>query len=203
MPREPPAIGTVFAGRYRIEGILGRGGMGVVLAARHVHLDETVAIKLISPDAAASEDAVPRFLREARAAVKIRSEHVVKVQDVATLDDGTAYMVMELLTGTDLSTRLKTRGPLPLAEAIDCALQVCAALEVAHAQGFVHRDLKPANLFLTARADGTPLLKVLDFGISKLAPQNAVGSMTTTSATMGPQPTWRPSRCARPATSTH
>jgi serine/threonine-protein kinase len=161
----PVKSGDVLAGKYRIEEVLGVGGMGVVVAATHLHLDERVAIKFLLP-AAATEDAVRRFAREARAAVKIKSEHVVRVIDVGTIDNGAPYMVMELLSGVELGL-IADRGELPVAEAVEYVLQALHALAEAHALGIVHRDLKPANLFVTKRRDGSTCIKVLDFGISK------------------------------------
>ncbi len=176
--------GQVLGGKYRIERILGEGGMGFVVAATHLQLDEKVAIKLILPEAARSKEAVDRFLREARAAVKIKSEHVVRVSDVGTLDSGMPFIVMEYLSGQDLAELLHASGPLPAEQAIEFVLQACEALVEAHGLGIIHRDLKPANLFLTRRADGSPCVKVLDFGISKIDTGESKG-MTATSAVMG------------------
>lgn len=161
------APGDILAGKYRVERVLGRGGMGYVIAARHTQLDQPVAVKFLMPELCDSREAVARFLREARASVRIRSEHVARVLDVGTLDDGAPYMVMEFLEGHDLAHELALRRRLPTLEAVDYVLQACEAVAEAHAAGIVHRDLKPANLFLTRRADGSPLIKVLDFGISK------------------------------------
>jgi serine/threonine-protein kinase len=160
--------GDVIAGKYRIERVLGRGGMGVVVAATHLRLDEKVAIKFLLPGALGNADALGRFDREARAAVKIRSEHVAKVLDVSTLENGAPFMVMEHLDGNDLAQVVRKKGPLPIVDAVTFMLQVCEVLAEAHALGIVHRDLKPGNLFLTTRADGTSAIKVLDFGISKM-----------------------------------
>ena len=162
-----PKEGDVIAGKYQVEKVLGKGGMGVVVAARHTSLRQHVAVKFLLPKALTLPGAAERFLREARAAVAIRSEHVARVIDVGELESGAPYMVMEYLTGTDFGQVLKTRGTLPLKEAVDYVLQACEALAEAHALGVVHRDLKPGNLFLTTRADGSPLVKVLDFGLSK------------------------------------
>src|SRR5512146_335989 len=140
--------GDVLAGKYRIDKILGAGGMGVVVAAHHLHLDEKVAIKFLLFEALKNQEAVARFAREARAAVKIKSIHVARVSDVGTLDTGAPYMVMEFLHGHDLSALIRDRGPLPYQDAVDFVLQACEALAEAHALGIVHRDLKPANLFL-------------------------------------------------------
>jgi eukaryotic-like serine/threonine-protein kinase len=160
----PIAAGQVLAGKYRVERVLGRGGMGMVVAAEHLLLRKTVAIKFLLPDA--TEEVVRRFEREARSAGRLQSEHVARVIDVATLPDGAPYMVMEYLDGSDLSRVLRKRGPLPIEDAVDYLLQACEAIAEAHAAGIVHRDLKPGNLFLTRRADGSPLVKVLDFGMS-------------------------------------
>ena len=164
----PLDVGDVLAKKYRLERLVGEGGTGIVVAARHVQLDRLVAIKFLRT-ALASDEIRHRFEREARAIGQIESEHVVLVLDVGTLDDGhSPFMVMEYLEGKDLSRTLKEDGPLSIEDSVDCMLQVCEALEGAHAQGIVHRDLKPANLFLTRRDDGGPHIKVVDFGISKI-----------------------------------
>jgi serine/threonine protein kinase len=174
--------GQILAGKYRIERVLGKGGMGVVVAATHIHLGEKVALKFLLPDALEHPAAVERFQREARAAVRIKGEHVARVGDVGTLDSGVPYMVMEYLVGSDLSTWLKQRGRLPVEQASDFVLQACEAIAEAHSLGIVHRDLKPANLFVSPAADGTLRLKVLDFGISKIEGSVA---MTRTTGLMG------------------
>jgi serine/threonine-protein kinase len=161
-----PRPGDVVAGKYVVERVIGSGGMGVVVAARHVHLGERVALKFLHTST--DESFVARFLREAQLAVRIKSEHVGRVLDVGTLDDGSPYMVMELLEGSDLDQLLRAHGPAGVDVTLDYVLQACEAVAEAHSLGIVHRDLKPANLFLTRRADGSPLVKVLDFGISKL-----------------------------------
>jgi serine/threonine protein kinase len=164
-----PAIGDVIAQKYRVEGVVGKGGMGVVVSARHVQLGQMVAIKLLTlpPDEDRRDEAIARFLNEAQAAARLRSDHVVRIYDVGQLDSGLPFMVMELLSGSDLGSLLDERGALPEAEAVDYLLQACAGVAEAHQLGIVHRDLKPSNLFVTRRSDGLPLLKVLDFGISK------------------------------------
>ncbi len=182
--------GDVIAGKYRVEKIVGAGGMGVVFAARHLQLDEKVALKFLLPQALESPEAVARFLREARAAVKIKSEHVARVSDVGTLESGSPYMVMEYLDGGDLAARVRRQGALPIEQAVEFVLQACVAVADAHALGIVHRDLKPANLFCVRRSDGQLSIKVLDFGISKMSePSRSSGpaamSMTRTSAIMG------------------
>lgn len=178
--------GDVLAGKYRIDKVLGAGGMGVVVAAHHVQLDEKVAIKFLLPQALANKETVARFSREARAAVKIKSEHVARVSDVGTLENGAPFMVMEYLEGGDLAAWLKQRGALPIEQAVDFVLQACEAIAEAHAIGIVHRDLKPSNLFVTRRRDGTLSVKVLDFGISKTSAMDSAGmDMTSTTAVMG------------------
>jgi serine/threonine-protein kinase len=178
----------MLLGKYRIERVIGMGGMGVVVSATHVQLDERVAIKFLLPNAMANEEVVTRFMREARAAAKIRSEHVARVSDVGTMETGEPYMVMEFLQGQDVAELLRVRRQLPPSEAVEHVMQACEALAEAHALGIVHRDLKPANLFVAQRADGGTTIKVLDFGISKLsAGIGAVvdNSLTTTQAVLG------------------
>jgi serine/threonine protein kinase len=178
--------GDVLAGKYRVERVLGAGGMGVVVQAHHVQLDERVALKFLLPEALQNPEAVARFLREARAVVKIKGEHVARVSDVGQLENGAPYIVMEYLEGSDLSGWLKQRGALPIEMAVDFVLQACEALADAHVLGIVHRDLKPANLFCVQRSDGQLSIKVLDFGISKvMTPGAAGGDMTRTHALVG------------------
>jgi serine/threonine-protein kinase len=160
--------GKLFEGKYRVDRVLGRGGVGVVLAATHTRLDQRVAIKVLLPKALEHKDARRRFEREARAAAKIVNEHVARVYDVGVLEGGTPYIVMEYLDGQDLSAILEERRWLPVGEAVDCILQACEALAEAHTAGIIHRDLKPANIFFARRADGTRVVKILDFGMSKL-----------------------------------
>jgi serine/threonine protein kinase len=185
----PVREGEILAGKYRVERVLGVGGMGVVVAAHHLALDRRVAIKFLLSEAALNPEVIARFAREARAAVKIESEHVARVIDVGALDSGAPYMVMEYLVGSDLAQRVAEHGALPVEEAVDYVLQACEAIAEAHAAGIVHRDLKPANLFLTRRADGSNFVKVLDFGISKalIGPAGSQPdmSLTKTSSVMG------------------
>jgi hypothetical protein len=161
--------------------------MGVVVAAHHIQLDERVALKFLLPEALGNAEAVARFLREARAAVKIKSEHVARVIDVGTLPNGAPYIVMEYLDGGDLAAWISERGGMPFEQAAEFVLQACVALADAHALGIVHRDLKPANLFCVRRSDGQLSVKVLDFGISKITGPNAMSApgFTQTSALMG------------------
>ncbi|MGH7438680.1 MAG: serine/threonine-protein kinase [Polyangiaceae bacterium] len=163
----PPRAGTVIAGKYRVEGVIGEGGMGTVLVARHEILDIRVAVKVLSAELSHQPNLVARFLQEARAVARLKSEHVARVMDVGTLGDNQPYIVMELLEGEDLERRLQ-RGPLSITDAADFILQTLEAMAHAHGIGIVHRDLKPANLFATVATDGREMIKVLDFGIAKL-----------------------------------
>jgi serine/threonine-protein kinase len=162
--------GFVLNQRYRIEYMIGRGGMGTVYAVRHQHTDEKLALKLLHPALAENDSAVQRFRTEVRAPVRIESEHVVRVvdADICTELESVPYMVMERLVGHDLRSELKRRGALPAGEVVLYLKQVARALDKAHAKNIVHRDLKPANIFVLKREDGSPLVKVLDFGIAKL-----------------------------------
>jgi serine/threonine-protein kinase len=178
--RTPVAPGDIVAGKYRVERVLGSGGMGVVVAATHLELEQVVALKFILPAALAGKGNVERFMREARAAVRLKSEHVARVYDVGRDAEDRPFMVLELLEGMDLSKLNKQKGPLPVADAVEYVLQACEALVEAHAAGIVHRDLKPQNLFVTRRLNGTPLVKVLDFGIAKAFGPGAIGQMALT-----------------------
>ena len=163
----PLAPGEVLADKYRIERVLGRGGMGFVVAARNINLGKRVAIKMMLPAAMGVPLAIERFEREARAAVQLKSEHVAEVLDIGKLTTGEPYIVMELLEGSDFEALLASERWLAVEDAADYMLQACEAVAEAHALGIVHRDLKPKNMFLSHRLDGTPVVKVLDFGISK------------------------------------
>ncbi len=168
MAESPVELGSVVAGRYRIDRALGAGTMGVVVAAWHLELEQAVAIKFLNPSVLGASEALERFRREARAAARIKSEHVARVLDVGALENGLPFMVMELLEGRSLDEELMARGSIPVPEAVSAVLQVIDALAEAHAAGIVHRDLKPANLFVSQRADRSVVVKVLDFGISKI-----------------------------------
>jgi eukaryotic-like serine/threonine-protein kinase len=165
----PFAMGDVIAGKYQVLKLIGSGGMGYVVSAMHVELGEVVALKFLRPEALQIPELVERFAREARAAAKIRSEHVARVFDVGTLPDGVPFIVMEHLAGQDLADVLAQGGPLPIKVAVEYVMQACEALAAAHAAGVVHRDIKPENLFLTQHAQGLDFIKILDFGISKVA----------------------------------
>jgi serine/threonine protein kinase len=177
-------VGQVFQAKYRVDSIIGHGGMGVVAECTHLALNERVAIKMLRQDVLSDNDAVQRFIREAQAAVKLKSEYVARVSDVGTADNGTPYMVMEFLEGHDLGELLKQRGTLPVQWAVDLMLQTAEALCEAHSLGIVHRDVKPTNLFVTWRPDGSSLIKVLDFGISK-SPMGTDMHLTQTQSLLG------------------
>lgn len=160
-----PGIGSVVAGKYRIEGVLGRGGMGVVASGRQLELDRAVAIKFLKRELALDARPLQRFAREARLIAKMRSEHVVRVFDIGR-ENGVPYIVMEHLNGCDLAREI-ARGPLSVERAVELVLHACEALGEAHSLGIIHRDVKPSNLFLAEGFGGRRTLKVLDFGISK------------------------------------
>jgi serine/threonine-protein kinase len=193
-------VGDVVDGKYRVDGLVGAGGMGVVVAATHLQIGRAVALKFLHPQACESDDAVVRFVREARSIAQIESEHVARLLDVGTLPSGEPYMVMELLKGSDLADLLRQRGPLPLGEAVDFILQASEAVAEAHYLRIVHRDLKPANLFVTHRKDGTPLLKVLDFGISKLGSDSLDAGLTGSRAALGSPRYMSPEQLKSPRT---
>ncbi len=186
MAQEPlPSPGDVIAGKYAVERLLGRGGMGAVFAAQHLILQQRVALKLLLGELAESKEASTRFINEARAAAQIQGEHVARVLDIGQLPSGAPFMVLEYLEGSDLANVLAQRGPLPVQDVADYAIQALDALGQAHAAGIVHRDLKPANLFLTRRHDGASLVKVLDFGISKNLSPATGQAVTSTRALLG------------------
>jgi serine/threonine-protein kinase len=165
----PFQVGEIISGKYEVHELIGAGGMGFVVSARHLELGEKVALKFLRPEALSNQELVGRFAREARASVKIKSEYVARVFDVGNLPDGAPFIVMEYLEGKDLADVLREEGPLPVKRAIEYVLQACEALAVAHAAGVVHRDVKPENLFLVQQSQGMDIVKVLDFGISKVA----------------------------------
>jgi len=176
--------GAILAGKYRVERVLGEGGMGIVVKATHLELEQSVALKFLQPEALEKTSVVERFAREAKALAKLKSEHVAHVIDVGKLEDGSPYIVMEYLDGEDLASLLDRDGALPIEEAVGYLLEASEAIAEAHAGRIVHRDLKPANLFLAKRAsDKKPTVKVLDFGISKVLDDEV--ALTKTSAGLG------------------
>jgi len=211
-PGDPGAllkVGDLLAGKYRVERILGEGGMGVVVAAHHELLDQHVAVKLLYQDIA-DREAQSRLLLEARAAAKLQSEHVARVVDVDTGADGLPFIVMELLEGADLCQVADARGALPRWLVVDYVLQALEGLAHAHARAIIHRDLKPSNLFLANKPDGTQIIKILDFGISKsMEPTESSGErrramqLTGGRAVLGSPPYMSPEQVRSPKTVDH
>jgi len=177
--------GQIVLGKYRVERLLGRGGMGEVYEARHLVVGRRFAIKFLKQGAAGGEDARARFLREARAAGALDNEHIAAVVDFDLAADGAPFLVMEYLNGESLAQLLRREGVLPLRRVVGVLLQVCDGLAAAHAAGIVHRDLKPDNLFLVARNEAPELVKILDFGVAKLMSAEPNGSDTQSGAVLG------------------
>jgi serine/threonine-protein kinase len=192
-------VGSVLAGKYRIERIIGSGGMGVVVAAEHVQLGERVAIKFLLPQGLGNKTLIARFKREARAASRIRSAHVARVFDVDVRPNGAPYIVMEYLEGRTLAAAIQEDGALPVPLAVDLLLEACEPIAEAHVLGIVHRDLKPANLFLARGAGSMHVLKVLDFGISKMLDADDPGQHTSHNAFMGSPPYMSPEQLTVPS----
>lgn len=203
-----PAFGDVVDGKYRVEERIGIGGMGVVVAARHLQLKQKVALKFLLPEGLRKKGVKERFMREARAAVAIASEHIARVIDVGALPSGIPFIVMEHLEGTDLSRLLDDRGAFTPEEAAGYVLEACEAIAEAHALGIVHRDLKPSNLFLTHKPDGTQIIKILDFGIAKSGendetPERHSLHLTGGRAVLGSPPYMSPEQVRAPKTVDH
>jgi serine/threonine-protein kinase len=194
--------GEVLAGKYRVERIPGRSGLGIVVQVRHVDLGQEVTLKFLVPEACAYPEFVQRFVREARSAVKIQGEHVARVTDVGRLESGAPYMVREFLRGPDLSEVLKVRGRLPVSEAVDYIIQACEGVAEGHALGVVHRNLRPTTLIITRRSDGTPLVKVIDFAAGESLHMNPFTeravSLVGTSAIMSSLPYMAPEQVRDP-----
>ncbi|MCA9625291.1 MAG: serine/threonine protein kinase [Myxococcales bacterium] len=182
-PEVELASGAIVGEKYEIRRRLGGGGMGVVYEAQNRELDKAVAIKVMRRGDREADEL--RFLREARATSRLEGEHVRRVLDVGRMEQGAPFMVMELLRGRDLAQVLAEDGPLPIAEAVGHVMDACEALAEAHGLGIVHRDLKPSNLFVARRRGGGALLKVLDFGISKVAASRNEVTITEPEAVIG------------------
>ncbi len=176
-------VGTVLDGSYRIEGLLGEGGMGAVYAATHLRLDKHVAVKVMARELTANVEALARFRREALVTSGLGHPHIVQVFDFSTTPTGEPFLVMEFLDGEDLDHRLRRVGRLPATDVVRMVRQVASALMATHNKGIVHRDLKPANIYLLEVAGETDFVKVLDFGISKV--RSASTKLTRTSSIMG------------------
>jgi eukaryotic-like serine/threonine-protein kinase len=184
---EGPPPGTVLLDKYRVDWMLGVGGYGYVVRAHDIQFGHQVAIKILRDDREADPQTQGRFLREAKLALKLKSEHVARVIDVGRMTNNSPYIIMELLEGEDLG-QLLDAGPLPVSKAVDYILQACEAIAEAHALGIVHRDLKPQNLFLQ-RLPATSKIKVLDFGISKTSRMSLISEpamkLTQTQSILG------------------
>jgi serine/threonine-protein kinase len=176
-------LGTVLDGRYRIDDLLGEGGMGAVYAATDLRLDKPVAVKVMARELAANPDAMARFHREARVTSGLGHPNIVQVFDFSTTPGGEPFLVMEFLVGEDLDHRLRRLRRLPAPDVVHIVKQVAAALAATHAKAIVHRDLKPGNIYLLAAAGAADFVKVLDFGISKM--RTASTKLTRTSSVMG------------------
>jgi eukaryotic-like serine/threonine-protein kinase len=177
--------GDVIDGKYRIVRLIGEGGMGAVYEGENARIHRKVAIKVLHSGVASDADAVARFEREAQAAGRIGSEHIVEVLDLGNLADGDRYMVMEYMDGDSLADRIQQRGRLTAQELYPIAVQLLDALIAAHAAGIIHRDLKPDNVYLVRRKNQDDFVKLLDFGISKFSAMGGEFSMTRTGAVMG------------------
>jgi serine/threonine protein kinase len=183
----PDHVGKTIAGRYLVERLIGEGGMGSVWAGRHITLDQLVAIKFVHPRLAGSAEALRRFDTEAKAAARIKSRHAVAVYDHGVTESGEPYIVMEYLEGESLEAAIVRRGKLPLHEVAEIVQQASRALYAAHQAGIIHRDLKPDNIFLARDSEAAVLgysVKLLDFGIAKVAHEEAASGVSTTQAGM-------------------
>ncbi len=181
----PVLVGAVLMGKYRVEREIGSGGMGVVVEATHLGLDQRVAIKLLNPELVESPEIIGRFLREARIAATLPADHIARATDVGQTEAGVPYLVMELLSGHDLAVELERAGRFDVTRAVSLVLEACEGVADAHAVGLVHRDLKPANLFLSQRGSRPPIVKVLDFGLSKEPKRNESVSLTQDGSVFG------------------
>ena len=185
--RESPLrVGSVVADKYRVVKELGRGGMGTVYEAVHTGIGKHVALKFLEGEIERDTRSKARFLREAQTASLVESPHVVHIFDSGCTDDGTPFMVLELLRGEDLRARLRREGRLPVEQAVTITVQTLRALVRTHAAGIVHRDLKPENIFLCAQDDASILVKLLDFGISKVTrPEATLDTLTHEGTVLG------------------
>ena len=178
-------LATNLGGKYRIVRLVGQGGMGTVYEALHIVVKRRFAVKFLRADLAQRRDALSRFQREAAAAGTLESENIAQAVDFGIADDGAPYIVMEYLVGCDLARLLKCIGPVPLERAADLVIQACNGTQAAHDAGVIHRDLKPANLYICRRSDGSDLVKIVDFGIAKLAAADAGNTITSTGGIVG------------------
>jgi serine/threonine protein kinase len=188
----------LIADKYRLDRLLGRGGMGAVYAGTHLDLERPIAIKLLLPDFTADADALERFRREARAAAHIDHSNVADTYDYGLLPDGGAYIIMQLVVGQTLREYMDAAGPLPFLEAINIACQIADGIEAAHRRGIVHRDLKPSNIILTRDHQDELQIKVVDFGVAKLREQTTTGAggLTASGSLIGTPRYMSPEQCA-------
>ncbi|MEZ4452145.1 MAG: serine/threonine-protein kinase [Nannocystaceae bacterium] len=187
-------IGTILAGRYRIDSLLGEGGMGAVYRGYHLHLRRDFAIKVLHPDVTRDPDIGRRFEREAQSAARLDHPNCIQVTEFGTTDDGTRYMVMQLLEGVELQDLI--RGPMEPLRALDLFLQILHGLEHAHSKGVIHRDLKPQNVFVSRDDKGDEVLKIVDFGIAKLVSgEGAAEQMTRAGMVFGTPLYMSPEQC--------
>jgi eukaryotic-like serine/threonine-protein kinase len=196
-PSEPPPdplIGRTIDGRYRVERVLGEGGMGIVYQARHVVLNRPHAIKVLRSDVSKDEEIITRFRQEAQSATAIGSEHIIDISDFGTLPDGSTYFVMEFLDGIDLANAMEREKPMNQARAVHIVKQLCRALGAAHRGNIVHRDLKPDNVYLVARHGDSNFVKVLDFGIAKVG--SGTKRLTKAGQVFGTPHYMSPEQCA-------
>ena len=178
-------VGSTVAGKYRVDRMIGRGGMGAVFQAANLAIGKRVALKFLDHEAARNREACQRFQREAETASMAESAHIVQIFDSGVTDSGLPFLVMELLTGEDLRARLEREGRLSVPAALRIVSQVLRALVRAHEAGVVHRDLKPDNVFLCARDDDPSFVKLVDFGISKVAHVRTADTLTRRGAVLG------------------
>ena len=178
-------LGRILGTRYRVLSRLGEGGMGTVYLCEHAVLGRRYAVKVLRPDLGGDPELAARFRNEAIAASRIGGGHVVDVLDFGAEADGALYYVMEALEGRSLGALVVDEGPLAIPRALDLLQQLCAALGAAHARGVVHRDVKPDNVFVVRAADGAEQVKVIDFGISQVAPEAGQGRLTLAGAIIG------------------
>jgi len=175
---------------YALERVIGCGDSGIVIAARHARLGLRVALKFLRPDKPRTPEVIKRFVREGQITARIQNAHVTRVLDIGRLPDAEPFLVLEYLQGCDLAALLNGRGPLVSADAVEYVRQACAGVASAHAVGVIHRDLKPSNLFLTMAPNGTPLVKILDFGIAEQ--NSSSGEPTVNPTELGSAPVVAP-----------
>lgn len=186
-------LGTTVDGRYRVESLLGEGGMGLVYRVTHTRLNRPFAMKVLQRQNASDPEVLARFRREAEAASAIGNQHIVDISDFGELSDGSTYFIMECLDGLDLIDAIDDAGRMPEERALDIAIQICGALGAAHDAGITHRDLKPENVFLIQRDGTEDFVKVLDFGIAKVS--NTPDRLTRDGAVLGTPHYMSPEQC--------